>query len=39
MNLLNLDKNRRQLTIELQNLYHNKNLIAKEIATKKKKQT
>jgi seryl-tRNA synthetase len=34
--LFNLDKNRRQLTIELQNLYHKKNIIAKEIATKKK---
>ena len=34
--LFNLDKNRRQLTIELQNLYHKKNIISKEIATKKK---
>ncbi len=34
--LFNLDKNRRQLIIELQNLYHKKNLIAKEIAEKRK---
>ena len=34
--LLNLDKDRRQMIIELQNLYHKKNLIAKEIATKRK---
>ncbi|MER5175017.1 MAG: serine--tRNA ligase [Candidatus Nitrosocosmicus sp.] len=34
--LFNLDKNRRQLIIELQNLYHKKNLIAKEIAVKRK---
>ncbi len=31
-----LDKKRRQLIIELQNLYHKKNLIAKEIAAKRK---
>ena len=31
-----LDKNRRQLIIELQNLYHKKNLIAKDIAGKRK---
>ncbi len=34
--LFSLDKNRRQLIIELQNLYHKKNLIAKEIAIKRK---
>jgi seryl-tRNA synthetase len=34
--LFRLDKNRRQLIIELQNLYHKKNLIAKEIALKRK---
>jgi seryl-tRNA synthetase len=34
--LFKLDKNRRQLIIELQNLYHKKNLIAKEIALKRK---
>ena len=34
--LLNLDKKRRHLIIELQNSNHNKNLIAKEIAAKKK---
>ena len=34
--LFNLDKNRRQLIIELQSLYHKKNLIAKEIAEKRK---
>jgi seryl-tRNA synthetase len=34
--LFRLDKNRRQLIIELQNLYHEKNLIAKEIALKRK---
>ncbi len=34
--LFNLDRNRRQLIIELQNLYHKKNLIAKEIAGKRK---
>lgn len=34
--LFNLDKNRRQLIIELQNLYHKKNLIAKEVAVKRK---
>jgi len=35
-NLFNLDKNRRRLIIELQNTYHKKNLIAKEIAVKRK---
>jgi seryl-tRNA synthetase len=34
--LYNLDRNRRQLIIELQNLYHKKNFIAKEIAGKRK---
>ncbi len=34
--LFNLDKDRRHMIIELQNLYHKKNLIAKEIATKRK---
>jgi seryl-tRNA synthetase len=34
--LFRLDKNRRQLIIELQNLYHKKNIIAKEIALKRK---
>jgi len=34
--LFKLDKNRRQLIIELQNLYHKKNIIAKEIALKRK---
>ncbi len=34
--LFNLDKNRRQLIIELQSLYHKKNLIAKEIAEKRR---
>jgi seryl-tRNA synthetase len=34
--LFRLDRNRRQLIIELQNLYHKKNLIAKEIAIKRK---
>jgi seryl-tRNA synthetase len=35
-NLFNLDKNRRRLIIELQNTYHKKNLIAKEVAVKRK---
>jgi seryl-tRNA synthetase len=35
-NLFKLDKNRRQLIIELQSLYHKKNLIAKEIAEKRR---
>lgn len=35
--LFNLDKKRRHITTELQNLYHKKNLIAKEIAKKRKK--
>ncbi|MGN6350136.1 MAG: serine--tRNA ligase, partial [Candidatus Nitrosocosmicus sp.] len=35
--LFNLDKKRRHMTTELQNLYHQKNLIAKEIAKKRKK--
>jgi seryl-tRNA synthetase len=34
--LFKLDKNRRQLIIELQSLYHKKNLIAKEIAEKRR---
>jgi seryl-tRNA synthetase len=34
--LLNLDKKRRHLITELQNTNHNKNLIAKEIAAKRK---
>src|ERR671933_3074549 len=34
--LFNIDKDRRQLTIELQSLYHKKNIIAKEIAAKKR---
>jgi seryl-tRNA synthetase len=34
--LLNLDKKRRHLLTELQNTNHNKNLIAKEIAAKRK---
>jgi seryl-tRNA synthetase len=34
--LFNLDKNRRNLIIELQNTNHKKNLIAKEIAVKRK---
>ncbi|MBA3750134.1 MAG: serine--tRNA ligase [Nitrosopumilus sp.] len=35
-NLFSLDKNRRRLIIELQNIHHKKNLIAKEIAVKRK---
>ncbi|MGN6822761.1 MAG: serine--tRNA ligase, partial [Candidatus Nitrosocosmicus sp.] len=34
--LFNLDKKRRHMTTELQTLYHKKNLMAKEIAKKRK---
>lgn len=37
--LINIDKKRRQVKIELQNLYHDKNLIAKDISIKRKNNT